>query len=180
VDTRAPRKASPGPAVGRYHAFPAQALTSRLWTGFLVGVWAGNRGRGRYKRNEPLDGLAPSRALSIAIRANRTTTTTMLPEPTPKIKPRDELKRLYAMHAEGLIEPWDLPPLTRRRKPKKNQSSIIRRTLRAAVRAGLAPTGFRVGDNGEITVFTKVVEGAVPSLPAGKDVNEWDEVDGAA
>ena len=46
------------------------------------------------------------------------------------------------------------------------------------VRAGFVPTGF--GDNGEITVFTKATEGAIPSLPAGEDVNEWDEVDGAA
>lgn len=64
------------------------------------------------------------------------------------------------------------------RSAKKNQSSIIKRTLRATVRAGFAPTGFRVGDSGEITVFTKAAEGGT-SLPSSEDVNEWDEVDGA-
>jgi hypothetical protein len=93
---------------------------------------------------------------------------------------RRERERTAAMYAEGLLEPHDLPPLKRRRKSKKNQSSIIKRALRAAVRAGVEPTGFRVGNNGEITVFTKATEGAAPSLPASEGVNEWDEVDGAA
>ena len=70
---------------------------------------------------------------------------------------RRERERLYAMYAEGLIEPWDLPPPTRRRRRKKNQSIIIKRALRAAVRAGLEPTGFRVANTGEVTVFTKKV-----------------------
>jgi hypothetical protein len=65
------------------------------------------------------------------------------------------------------------------RRRKKNQSSIIKRALRAAVRAGFEPIGFRVGNTGEVTVFTKVADGAGRSserLEALEDVNEWDEV----
>jgi hypothetical protein len=74
--------------------------------------------------------------------------------------------------------PRPIKPKRVARSAKKNQSSIIKRALRATVRAGFAPTGFRVGDSGEITVFTKAAEGGT-SLPSSEDVNEWDEVDGA-
>jgi hypothetical protein len=88
---------------------------------------------------------------------------------------------------ESDVPPLDLSALVveaPRPKPKrfappakKNQATIIRRALRATVRAGFAPTGFRVGDSGEITVFTKIAEGSAPS--SSEDVNEWDEVNGA-
>lgn len=60
---------------------------------------------------------------------------------------------------------------------RARQSSIIKRLLRAAVRAGFTPTGFKLNSNGEITVFTK--EGTAPSSPTNEELNEWDQVDGA-
>jgi hypothetical protein len=90
------------------------------------------------------------------------------------IKPRtiDFESDVPAIDLSTLIKPSRFKP-----KLVARPASIIKRALRATVRAGFAPTGFRVGDNGEITVFTKVAERAASS--SSEDVNEWDEVDGA-
>ena len=96
---------------------------------------------------------------------------------TPGRKLSDD-ERTAQLCALGLIEPWEWPTSPPRRKRKKNQSSIIKRALRAALRAGVEPTGFRVGNNGEVTVFTKKVAEQT-ALPTS-EFNEWDEVNGAA
>jgi hypothetical protein len=114
-----------------------------------------------------------SRTREFAERAKRLTQIYSEPGNSASRAPR--IRRLYGAPALGIPEVRSKP-----RPAKKHQSSIIKRVLRAAVRAGFEPSGFRVGDNGEVTVFTKkaTAEAAVPSS-SSEDVNEWDEVNGA-
>ena len=89
----------------------------------------------------------------------------MVPDTAPKIK-LSENARLAAMFAEGLIEPWDLPPLTRRRKRKPRKPSIDR-LIRQAERSGKKVTSATIMPDGMKLEFGE------PTKPECNDLDLW-------
>jgi hypothetical protein len=87
----------------------------------------------------------------------------MISQSASKIKADN--KRLAEMYAEGLIEPWDLPPLRRRRRHRKRKPSIDR-LIRQAERSGKKVTSITTADGATTLTFSE------PTPDTG---NEWDE-----